>query len=323
MNRLPYLYSTFALVATLAACSGGGGGSTGGGVTPPTNTTSNTVAFSANYLGLQSSARRVASTSSSCGSAAPDVAVQSMAGWNPPSGANIMYLIGATVTATEYNTSCQAVVGSSPTYTSSSPQVVLNPTSPIVMPSPPAGSANIAGLAPGLGQATATFSDGTTGTVNVHSYAEFGIGCNETYLGGNNSSAPGWSKATGFTWNLSVCGFTASNPASPDVSIDGNGNFVFPYGYDLVKQGITIGDYSLMTGTTSCASFISQGTKLQASGGRIVSPADGLTTAPFFLLFKTADGSCVKVYGFSIIGSMNPELLGLYAVSDTSGSFTY
>lgn len=323
MHKRSLAFVAIVMPAILAAC---GGSSGNGSPTPKPSAASASVVFAvAGAAGSQSAGRRAAA--SSCANNAAAHVVQDLSNWNPPSGSNYQwYAIG--VSAEEYNSNCN-VVSSAPTIIASPFASTGIPASiGASLPSPPPGQVYVSGVGAGSGSLTVTFPDGTSAAIPVDSYEQFGIACNTSkyYIGGLTTAQMRWSNVGGFysggaSGSASGCG-SYSSPDAPagdaeeDPAFPAQYDVVFPGGYEITQSGALTPD--AIAAVTDCTQFSSQGTTLSVSAA---------PQTPFILLFKTADGKCAKIYvtQFSSQSTSQqfPVLLGLYALSNSGGKFTY
>lgn len=151
------------------------------------------------------------------------------------------------------------------------------------------------------------------------------------------SAIAAWSATSGYAppsdnENLAIdCDKTATFTPAPapdneDIQTDDtDGGVKFPYGYDVIAAASTLGGMpqplTTLQAIATCASFTSQGTVL----------TDAAIQTAGVILFKTSTGACVKFAVQSDVeqtaingGILNGHtLVGFYAVSDSSGNFSY
>lgn len=307
------LWSLFvASVLALSACGGGGGGGT---TTPPTPKPASKIAISFSSLGTTSQARRTQAnpTCPTSSLSAPTV-LQAEANWNPPTGTSWSAIDGNIAQATEFDANCN-VISSSPTFTINDPTLVTTTIPAWVgsLPAAPSGQTYIFGSNPGLSTITATFPDNTSASTQIHVYGQMGVGCSPTYyLGSNGLITRGWSDASGQVTAVDACGYSGSNNAPLDFQMDPTGTTVLiPGGYDIVEASSPTNTISVndLTSISNCSSFQSQGTRFQLIGA----------PPSFLMVFKTQDGKCVKFFSQQI---QNNAIVGLFALSDSSGNFS-
>lgn len=303
------------LIVALAACGGGSSSSA-----PPK--ANNPVSFTTSSGSITDAMHRSATlrreASGSCGAATSPIVTQALGSNFAPTAGESWQAYWAIATATELNSACQSET-TTPTWTTAGDGIVSLTTQSIngsAVASPGPNSVNIVGTTAGQTTLTATFPDGTTGTVPVDSYATLIISCGQQ--GQWYGATSGWSATAG---NVSsgvqgMCGTTYTSPsATADVYSEGtDGNVDFPDGYQIVENTVNGAAPSPndIASITSCSSFTSQGTTYQ--------PDQNRTYPEILIVWKNSNNTCVKMLATDVgIGTIG----GLYEVSDSSGHFAY
>lgn len=318
MNRFSLGFAALAIVLT--ACGGGGSSSA-----PPTSSPqSHKVGFTSTALGSSSGTNVARRRDATCPSNPTSIALQAIPP-SAPTGDWSIWESGSEVAAVEYDANCN-VISSQPTYSLANTSIAST-TFPSwyasYVTAAPAGGVNLAGLEPGTTNLTATFPDTTTASVAADVYGTAGVACD----GGNvydgttsRSSSPQWSASLGYAVIPnpgSFCGGTSTDAPQAAVDMQVSGSEIsFPYGYDIVSTSSSPpGGPGALVGITSCSGFSSQGTLMPI-------PAAGTYITLIEFMTSTA-GVCVKLAPqVQTIGS-GPDLLGYYAVSNSSGTFSY
>jgi hypothetical protein len=311
-----------AIAALLPACGGGGGTSS-----PPTSAPqSHKVGFTATALGSGSGTDSIGRkhADATCPSNPTSIALQAIPP-SAPTGNWSIWESGSEVAAVEYDANCN-VISSSPTYSLAS-STIASTTFPSwyasYITAAPSGGVNLAGLEPGATTLTATFPDATTAGVAVDVYGTAGVACDgENVYDGttSGSSSPQWSASLGYAVIPNpgtFCGQTSTDSPQAAVDMQVSGSEIsFPYGYDIISTSSSPpAGPSPLVGVTSCSGFTSEGTLMPM-------PAAGTYITVIEFMTSTA-GVCVKLSPqVQTIGS-GPDLLGYYAVSNSSGAFAY